>query len=592
MTFHSAFTCLEMFTEYRLAVILERIPAAWPVEMTTMTTQPHPYVYFLGISTLVSAAVGVLALLRRRSPGMRSLVMICGLLVSWSFFYALTWLYAGSEWSHIWFYAMYLGVAGVPLAFLVLVLDAIQQLRWLTPGRLALLLLEPVLMVLAVWTNDLHHLFVTRFAFSHIGGLVYLEIQRGPIYWVNVVYSYLLLLVSMALLVRRLNHNAPLFRWQITACIIGASLPWLGNIATLSGLVPLHVLDITPVTFGITAIVFYFALSSRARYNLLPTARGMLLEILSDGLLVLDTNFRFLVVNPAAERLLGMEARDLIGREAGEVFPHWHRLAALLDPPREYSAQAQGQHNPSLYLDLKVTPITNKGRVTGWLVLFRDITDRWQVEQQMLKANQELKARLTEIESLQQELRAQAIRDPLTNLYNRRYLEESLENELARAERENQPVAIIMLDADHFKRINDVHGHKAGDLALQALAHIIQLYIRKSDIACRYGGEEFVIVMPNTGLEVARERAEMIRGDFRQVDFIGPGARTGTSLSIGIAIYPLSGRRGDEVLDAADQAMYAAKMEGGNRIKQALPVKKKDIPVEPPAPPVPKNKPE
>ncbi len=558
-----------------------------------METQPHPYVYLLGGSALASAAVAGFALLRRRFPGMRSLALTGGLLAWWGLCSALAWLYAGSDWSHVWYYAMYLGVVGVPLGFLILVLDAIQQLRWLRRGRLALLMIEPCLMLLAVWTNDLHHLFVTHFGIFNRQGLVYLEIQRGPVYWINVVYSYLILLACMVLLLRKLRRSAPLFRWQIAAFIVGASLPWVGNIATLSGLLPVRGLDVTPVAFGLTAIIFYYALSSRASHNLLPMARGMLLEILSDGLLVLDANFRFLDANPAAERLLGMDARSLIGREAVEVFPHWRELAAILDPPQEYSAQAQGRHNPSQYLDLKVTPILNKGVLTGWLILFRDITDRWQMDQYLRNANQELQTRLTEIEALHQELRAQAIRDPLTNLYNRRYLEETLENELARAERDGSPVAVIMMDADHFKRINDVHGHKAGDLALQALARIIHLYIRKSDIACRYGGEEFVIVMPNTEMEVARERAEKIREDFRQVDFIGPGTRGETSLSIGIATYPLAGTRGDEVLDAADQAMYTAKVEGGNRVKlQTLPVKKTGIPVDPSLRPARKNKPE
>jgi diguanylate cyclase (GGDEF)-like protein len=219
------------------------------------------------------------------------------------------------------------------------------------------------------------------------------------------------------------------------------------------------------------------------------------------------------------------------------------------------------------YYDVKATPITREEAITGYLVLFRDITDRWRAEQELRQANHELKTRLQEIEILQRELRLQATRDPLTNLYNRRYLEEILEKELARAARKSSPVSIIMLDADKFKRVNDIFGHKAGDRALQSLAGIILKYIRSSDIACRYGGEEFVIVMPNTEPEIARERAEHIRHDFYQVEFDGPESAGQTSLSIGIAAYPRSGLRADAMLDAADQAMYAAKRSGGNRIK-------------------------
>ncbi len=471
---------------------------------------------------------------------------------------------------------MYLAVVGVPLSFLILVREVIHQKAWFTGGRLALLLVEPVLMTLAVWTNDLHHEFVPRFSSYAQNGLIYMQVQRGPLYWANVLYSYLLLLGCMILLVRTFARTAPLFRRQLMAFMLGASLPWLGNIAMLAGLVPFRGLDITPIMFGLTALIFYFTLNSQLRFNLLPVARSLLLQVLSDGLLVLDGNFFFLDANPAAERILGVRARDIIGKDSLQVFPEWKELGPLLiEHPEEISIQAQGRYDRSRHFDLKITPVKKEGTVTGYLVLFRDITDRWEVEQQVRQANLELQARVNEIEALQNELRAQATRDPLTNLYNRRYLEETLENELARAEREGNPVSIIMMDADRFKRINDLHGHKAGDLALQALSRIIQLYIRKSDIACRYGGEEFVIVMPNTQMEVARDRAEKIREDFRNLDFIGPGTEAETSLSIGIAAYPLSGTRGEDVLDAADQAMYAAKIDGGNRIKlQDSPVRK------------------
>jgi diguanylate cyclase (GGDEF)-like protein/PAS domain S-box-containing protein len=285
-------------------------------------------------------------------------------------------------------------------------------------------------------------------------------------------------------------------------------------------------------------------------------------------LVVLDSDLRIVDLNPSAETSLGMPAIQIIGQNALDQFPEWQDMLALIRANRqEVRAETRGRADFTRFYDVKATPIRRRGRITGYLVLFRDMTDRWQAEQELVQANFELKSRLQEIEVLQDQLRAQATRDPLTSLYNRRYLEEILEKELARAERRRSAVAIIMMDADHFKHINDRFGHKAGDRALQALARIIQRHIRKSDIACRYGGEEFVIVMPSTGVETASERAEQIRHDFYTVQFDGPETTGMTSLSIGIATYPHSGDRGDQVLDAADQAMYSAKTAGGNRIQ-------------------------
>jgi diguanylate cyclase (GGDEF)-like protein/PAS domain S-box-containing protein len=440
-------------------------------------------------------------------------------------------------------------------------------------------------MLVAVWTNDSHHLFITSFG-SHVeGGLTYLDVTRGPLYWFNVVYSYALLLACMVLLVRAFVRGAPLFRTQLAAFILGAAVPWTGNIITISGLVPLPGLDVTPLAFGLSGAVFYYALFRQRGFDLLPVARSRLIEEISDGLLVLDASFRVLDLNRAAEHILGIRAADVVARNASAAFPELAQMeetSAHLES--EYHAELQGAADGGRYYDIKLTPLRNRQSLSGFLVLFRDISVSRHADDELRQTNRELKSRLREIESLHKKLRSQATRDPLTNLYNRRYLEEILEKEIARAARKGTPVSVIMMDADKFKRINDIYGHKAGDQALQTLARIIQIHIRRSDIACRYGGEEFVIVMPSTDTVIARGRAEEIRKDFEEKEIFGPGTAGRTSLSIGIAAYPTAGSTGEDVLDAADQAMYAAKMSGGNRIKVRLKPVKRDIPLEIPKP--------
>ena len=134
--------------------------------------------------------------------------------------------------------------------------------------------------------------------------------------------------------------------------------------------------------------------------------------------------------------------------------------------------------------------------------------------EEMHRANRSLQNRLTEIQKLQDELREQAIRDPLTGLFNRRYLEETLNREIANANREFAPVSIIVMDVDNFKLVNDTYGHQAGDLMLQALGQLLKASTRVGDIACRYGGEEFIVVMPGASAAIAAQRAENIRATF------------------------------------------------------------------------------
>ncbi len=168
---------------------------------------------------------------------------------------------------------------------------------------------------------------------------------------------------------------------------------------------------------------------------------------------------------------------------------------------------------------------------------------------------------------LRETLRQQSVRDTLTKLYNRRFLEETLDRELARLERKNLPLSLIMIDVDHFKSFNDTFGHEAGDAVLRDLGGILQRNVRGSDIACRYGGEEFTIVLPEANVEIGRQRAETLRESMRELQLVHNGKPLGpVTLSLGVACFPEHGRKRDQLLQAADAALYVAKNAGRNRV--------------------------
>jgi diguanylate cyclase (GGDEF)-like protein len=169
--------------------------------------------------------------------------------------------------------------------------------------------------------------------------------------------------------------------------------------------------------------------------------------------------------------------------------------------------------------------------------------------------------------NLRTRLEQQSIRDPLTNLFNRNFMQISLERELSRAARQHQTLAVLMLDVDHFKRFNDAHGHAAGDAALRSMADIFQKTIRAEDIACRYGGEEFTIMLPDVTVQTACERAEQIRASVANLQ-VAADIRTysGFTISIGIAFYPADGETADQLLRRADEALYTSKRLGRNRL--------------------------
>jgi diguanylate cyclase (GGDEF)-like protein/PAS domain S-box-containing protein len=171
---------------------------------------------------------------------------------------------------------------------------------------------------------------------------------------------------------------------------------------------------------------------------------------------------------------------------------------------------------------------------------------------------------------LRETLRYQAIRDPLTGLFNRRYMEESLERELHRAARRQTSVGVVMLDLDRFKSFNDAFGHAAGDTLLRELGAFIRAHLRGEDIACRYGGEEFTLILPDADLEQTRERAEELRQGARHLTVLHHGQTLAAiTLSLGVAAFPDSGASVEEILSAADAALYDAKAAGRDRVTVA-----------------------
>jgi diguanylate cyclase (GGDEF)-like protein/PAS domain S-box-containing protein len=168
---------------------------------------------------------------------------------------------------------------------------------------------------------------------------------------------------------------------------------------------------------------------------------------------------------------------------------------------------------------------------------------------------------------LRETLRIQSIRDSLTGLFNRRYMEEMFERELQRAARKGTPLGVIMLDIDHFKHFNDTFGHEVGDALLRELGNLLHVRFRGADIACRYGGEEFTLILPEASLDMTQQRGEELRQAIDSVRLERLGQPVGAvTLSLGVAAFPDHGSNKESLLRIADAALYRAKKEGRNRV--------------------------
>jgi diguanylate cyclase (GGDEF)-like protein len=203
--------------------------------------------------------------------------------------------------------------------------------------------------------------------------------------------------------------------------------------------------------------------------------------------------------------------------------------------------------------------------------LFLFVTNRRlrQCRCRLVAANRELRDHLRQAQARQEALQEQVLRDPLTGLLNRRYLDEAMAIEVQRAARTHEPLSLVMLDVDYFKRINDDHGHQAGDLALRSLARLLDANVRTGDIVCRYGGEEFVILLPDATTETAMERAECWRRLVEDSALTFNGRQIRLTASFGVATYADHAASADALVRAADAALYDAKNGGRNRVAVA-----------------------
>lgn len=302
----------------------------------------------------------------------------------------------------------------------------------------------------------------------------------------------------------------------------------------------------------------------------------------ANGIVITDRNGVITWANPAACAITGYSAQELVGSHTRILKSGEHDAAFYAEL---WSTVMRGatwsgtitnrRKDGTLYYEEQtIAPVVDEGgAVTHFIAIKQDVTARRQAEVALAQAYAELEAKVSEIEALNQLLREQAIRDPLTGLYNRRYLVEAFARDVSRSARSGEPIVVASIDIDGFKQVNDTRGHAAGDEVLRALAALLQLSVRAGDTVCRAGGEEFVVLMPGASLEKGRDRADSWRRRFAALEVAVPsGPPLRCTMSIGVTVRePGTSETLEETLARADSALYAAKGAGRDRVVAIAP---------------------
>ena len=496
--------------------------------------------------------------------------MICMLvgLAIWTFAYALITLSPSIEAKILWLKIENIGILTVPVLWFFFTVQYTRLDRWLKKYTGVLFFAIPLISLVLLFVPNWFHYFYSSVRPESGGPLV---IDRGPWYYPPLIQAYVLNLTGMALLIWRFIQYRSIYRRQLLVLIGAVLIPLIANIfyQLAPRLIPEFSIpiDLTPLSFTLTALLLSIGVFGLRLFDLIPIARHKVMEHIPEMVFVVDAHDRVLDANSVAQKIIGKRMDEIVGRDPLEVFREWPQLLNRFLTANETREEIQIPGSPPRTLELVVSALYNQfNQLEGRVIVAHDITEHKGLENNLQYANEVLTRQLEEIEKLRAELQEQAIHDPLTNVYNRRYMAEFLDKEIARAERENTPVSVVIMDMDNFKQFNDTYGHKCGDVVLQFFANFLVDHTRRGDVVCRYGGEEFVILMPNAPFEVGYERAEAWRQDFSETAIEYEGMKLSATFSAGVSCFPLHGKTGDALLQSADKALYYSKNHGRNRV--------------------------
>lgn len=446
----------------------------------------------------------------------------------------------------IWANIQYIPSSLVAVSFFMLIQKLIGYDRTrLKGGWFLLLFVIPAICNILLWVPELRFLMRNHEVLDMSGLFPTVSKSYGPVFWILAVYAVAVNAITFVKLVRKLKDKTSVYRKQQILLIVALLFPMISNLLQVTRLNPFRV-DLTPIFFGLSAIIVYLGIFKYGLFDAIPIAYSIIIREMRTGMIILDNEDRILDLNPAAKKMLNIVSENPVGHPLNNELTGVGDMAAL-------SAEGAGAvREMSLTIDdmlhsfeISVTEIhKSKKETIGKLLQIYDITERKRAESAVQYAAQH---------------------DSLTGLTSRSQFQILYEKALESAGSGATLLTTAFLDLDDFKFINDTYGHDIGDGVLCEVADRLKAALRESDIICRIGGDEFVIVLPYLGSldsieEVARKILDVFKNPFHSGDLsLQIGA------SVGFSVYPKNGHTADILLKKADQAMYHAKTKEMDR---------------------------
>jgi diguanylate cyclase (GGDEF)-like protein len=531
------------------------------------------WVLVFALAPIITAAVALVAWRRRRdNPAARALALVLVGVSVWCLAVGLVLAPVPPAVRAAGFPAIFLAVGATVVGFLalsrVLADPGWRPRRWLV----ALVAVEPVLLAVCSSLPATTDLVFGRTDLTAPAGAV--QMIGGPLFAAHSAYSYAFIALGLLRLARTALRGPQVVRRQAAVLLASALPPTAGNLVLTVGMQGSGVVDLTPLFFIVTGLVAGWAILRLGLLAVVPVARDQVVETMTDGVLVTDAVGRVIDLNPAARALLTAlrpgAGATLLGRPLRELTGPDLLDAVLPDGPGADGTYSTGravvEAAPGRWLDVQSVPVASAGRRIGRVTVVRDVTEAQLREADLRRLAQQLAEQVATIDRLRATLAEEAVRDPLTGLHNRRHLDRALLHDLARSVDEGLPVAVVLVDVDRFKSVNDRFGHGTGDAVLCAVAAELRAGTRTGDTVARAGGEEFVLVLPGADEAEALARAETVRARVGALRHPVPDGVLAVTLSAGVAVARHGGRGAADLLARADRALYRAKSGGRDRV--------------------------
>lgn len=498
---------------------------------------------FLGAS-IITAVITIIAWRQRNKSGGIWFTALMASISEWSFAAGMEAIVVGESAKVLWSQIEYFGLVATPPFLLLFTMIYTQQKNRLNTRKMIALWVPPVIILTLTLTNQWHGLIWSGFtpgsAVSNV--LVY---HRGPLFWLTVGYAYLIIVISFLIMLKVFLLSRFPVKQQLGLILIAICFPMISSMLYVSRTNFLRGMDITPLGFAVSGLMIAWSLFRFSFLDIIPVGRSAMVEKMLTGMLVLDEKSRIADINPAAIHLLDISVSKPTGQPIDTIFKKNHDLLRLLSRTAEVQGEVFIVGKENRLLDVSVSLLKDSHQqIQGKLVLFQDITERKKMEDELFRS---------------------ATMDSLTGAKSRGYFMDKMTAEFHKSKRYNRQLAFALMDIDHFKRINDSHGHLVGDEVLKEIVNRCHATIRGADNFGRLGGEEFGLLFPETDSAGAMTVCERLRRDINNLSLLVENKKIKCSVSIGIAVLNDKDITVDALINKADKALYDAKRKGRNR---------------------------